>query len=156
MAENGVRDQDDVAVVGAGFRVSRAMAHRYRDEVLTVLATQAPDLHEALRRLPIWVSHVVPGTGTTSPPPAPSARCTGQRPNSGPISLADGGYVGAGQAFERAVAARGEARKNAVPRRRYAVRRDCPATVDRMVVHATSAGQAVGQRKLRLPDSAVL
>jgi hypothetical protein len=34
--------------VGAGFGVSRATAYRYRDEVVTVLAEQAPDLHDAL------------------------------------------------------------------------------------------------------------
>lgn len=43
------RNQGDIAVVGAGFGVSRATAYRYRDEVIDVLAAQAPDLHDALR-----------------------------------------------------------------------------------------------------------
>ena len=42
------RTKGDVEVVGAGFGVPRATAYRYRDEGLTVLAAQAPDLHEAL------------------------------------------------------------------------------------------------------------
>ena len=41
------RTHGDIALVGAGFGVSRATAYRYRDEVIDVLATQAPDLHEA-------------------------------------------------------------------------------------------------------------
>src|SRR3954453_29611 len=54
------RNQGDVALVGAGFGVSRATAYRYRDEVITVLAAQAPDLHEALEQVAEqgW-SHVV-------------------------------------------------------------------------------------------------
>jgi len=34
--------------LGAGFGLSRTTAYRYRDEVLDVLADQAPDLQEAL------------------------------------------------------------------------------------------------------------
>jgi hypothetical protein len=45
------RDQGDTALVGAGFGVSRATAYRYRDEVITALAEQAPDLHEALEQV---------------------------------------------------------------------------------------------------------
>jgi hypothetical protein len=54
------RTKGDVTVIGAGFRVSRATAHRYRDEGLKVLAEQAPDLHEALQEVAAqgW-SHVV-------------------------------------------------------------------------------------------------
>jgi hypothetical protein len=54
------RNQGDVALVGAGFGVSRATAYRYRDEVITVLAARAPDLHEALEQVAEqgW-SHVV-------------------------------------------------------------------------------------------------
>jgi DDE superfamily endonuclease len=54
------RTKQDIAVVGAGFAVSRATAYRYRDEGLTVLAEQAPDLHEALQEVAEqgW-SHVV-------------------------------------------------------------------------------------------------
>ncbi len=54
------RDQGDVALVGAGSGVSRATSYRYRDEVVTVLAAQAPDLHDALEQVAAqgW-SHVV-------------------------------------------------------------------------------------------------
>jgi hypothetical protein len=54
------RTQGDIAVVGAGFGVSRATAYRYRDEVIDVLAARAPDLHEALQHVADqgW-SHVV-------------------------------------------------------------------------------------------------
>ena len=54
------RTKGEVAVVGAGFRVSRATAYRYRDEGIRVLAAQAPDLHEALAEVAEqgW-SHVV-------------------------------------------------------------------------------------------------
>jgi DDE superfamily endonuclease len=54
------RNQGDIALIGAGFDVSRATAYRYRDEVVTVLAAQAPDLHEALAEVAAegW-SHVV-------------------------------------------------------------------------------------------------
>jgi hypothetical protein len=44
-------DQGDAAVVGAGFGVSRATAERYRDEVIMVLAEQAPDLRQALEQV---------------------------------------------------------------------------------------------------------
>jgi hypothetical protein len=54
------RNQGDIALVGAGFGVSRATAYRYRDEVVTVLAEQAPDLHDVLTEVATqgW-SHVV-------------------------------------------------------------------------------------------------
>uniref|UniRef100_UPI002931DC7F transposase family protein n=1 Tax=Pseudonocardia sp. H11422 TaxID=2835866 RepID=UPI002931DC7F len=54
------RNQGDIALVGAGFGVSRATAYRYRDEVIDVLAARAPDLHDALERVAAqgW-SHVV-------------------------------------------------------------------------------------------------
>jgi hypothetical protein len=45
------RNQGDIALAGAGFGVSRATAYRYRDEVIDVLADQAPDLHEALEQV---------------------------------------------------------------------------------------------------------
>jgi hypothetical protein len=38
-------------VLGAGFGISRATAYRYRDEVIAVLAAQAPDLRQALNRV---------------------------------------------------------------------------------------------------------
>jgi hypothetical protein len=44
------RKRDDLAVLGAGFGISRATAYRYHDEAVTVLAEQAPDLHEVLQR----------------------------------------------------------------------------------------------------------
>jgi DDE superfamily endonuclease len=54
------RSRAEIALVGAGFGVSRATAYRYRDEVIAVLAAQAPDLHEALQEVAEqgW-SHVV-------------------------------------------------------------------------------------------------
>lgn len=54
------RRGEDLAVLGAGFGISRATAYRYRDEALRVLAVQAPDLHQALDRVTAegW-SHVV-------------------------------------------------------------------------------------------------
>src|ERR1700754_2565649 len=54
------RGRGDVAVVGAGFGVSRATAYRYRDEAIDVLAAAAPDLHESLQRVAAqgW-AHVV-------------------------------------------------------------------------------------------------
>ena len=55
-----MRTKGEVSVIGAGFGVPRATAYRYRDEALTVLAAQAPDLHEALQKVAEqgW-SHVV-------------------------------------------------------------------------------------------------
>jgi hypothetical protein len=44
------RKQEDLAVLGAGFGISRATAYRYHDEGVTVLADQAPDLRDALER----------------------------------------------------------------------------------------------------------
>jgi hypothetical protein len=41
----------DIAQLGAGFRLSRATSYRYHDEILAVLAAQAPDLHDALQRV---------------------------------------------------------------------------------------------------------
>lgn len=54
------RTKGDVAVVGAGFGVSRSTAYRYRDEGVTVLSGRSPDLHEALEEVAEqgW-SHVV-------------------------------------------------------------------------------------------------
>lgn len=54
------RNQGDLTLVGAGFGVSRATSYRYRDEVINVLAEQAPDLHEALEQAATegW-SHVI-------------------------------------------------------------------------------------------------
>ena len=44
------RKAEDIALLGAGFGISRATAYRYRDEGIAVLAAQATDLHTALRR----------------------------------------------------------------------------------------------------------
>lgn len=43
------RKHDDVTVLAAGFGISRATGYRYRSEVISVLAAQAPDLHDALQ-----------------------------------------------------------------------------------------------------------
>ncbi len=45
------RKRDDIALIGKGFGISAATAYRYRNEVITVLAAQAPDLHQALERV---------------------------------------------------------------------------------------------------------
>ncbi|WP_155251625.1 transposase family protein [Salinispora cortesiana] len=54
------RKAEDVALLAAGFGVSRATAYHYRDEGIAVLAAQAQDLHTALRRVADdgW-SHVI-------------------------------------------------------------------------------------------------
>jgi hypothetical protein len=54
------RDGTDLARLGRGFGLSRATAYRYRDEGITVLAAQAPELRDALERA--WregLSHLV-------------------------------------------------------------------------------------------------
>ena len=45
------RKNDEMAALAAGFGISRATGYRYRDEVVTVLSAQGPDLHEALQRV---------------------------------------------------------------------------------------------------------
>ncbi|WP_230394138.1 transposase family protein [Plantactinospora alkalitolerans] len=54
------RKAEDLALLHAGFGISRATAYRYRDEGIAVLAAQAQDLHAALRRVANdgW-SHVI-------------------------------------------------------------------------------------------------
>jgi hypothetical protein len=44
------RERRDVALIGKGLGISQATAYRYLDEVIEVLADQAPDLHETLQR----------------------------------------------------------------------------------------------------------
>lgn len=44
------RGQTDIPKLGRDHAVSRATAYRYIDEAITVLAAQAPDLHQALER----------------------------------------------------------------------------------------------------------
>ena len=41
----------DIAQLGTGFGISRATSYRYHDEVVAVLAAQAPDLSDALDRV---------------------------------------------------------------------------------------------------------
>jgi hypothetical protein len=45
------RKREDIAVLGAGFGISRATAYRYHGEAVEVLAAQAPELTEALQRV---------------------------------------------------------------------------------------------------------
>ena len=54
------RKNEEMTALAAGFGISRATGYRYRDEVVTVLSAQAPDLHEALEQVAEqgW-SHVV-------------------------------------------------------------------------------------------------
>jgi hypothetical protein len=44
------RDRTTCDALARDHRISRATAYRYRDEVIDVLAEQAPDLHQALQR----------------------------------------------------------------------------------------------------------
>src|SRR5436190_14294868 len=44
------RKREDIAVLGAGFGISRATAYRFHDEAVRALAEQAPDLHEVLEQ----------------------------------------------------------------------------------------------------------
>lgn len=50
MALRWFRGETDIPGLGRDHRVSRATAYRYIDEAIEVLAAQAPDLHDALRR----------------------------------------------------------------------------------------------------------
>lgn len=54
------RKGEDKTLLGAGFGISRATTYRYLAEGIKVLVAQAPDLHEALRRVAAegW-SHVI-------------------------------------------------------------------------------------------------
>src|SRR5688500_5330233 len=44
------RDNRDVAALARDHSISRATGYRYLDEVIGVLAAQAPDLHQALQQ----------------------------------------------------------------------------------------------------------
>src|ERR687895_2896417 len=44
------RDNRDITALARDHGISRATGYRYLDEVIAVLAAQAPDLHEALHR----------------------------------------------------------------------------------------------------------
>ena len=52
-----------MTVLAAGFGMSRATGYRYRSEVITVLAVQAPDLHQALEQVAAqgWSHAIVDG-----------------------------------------------------------------------------------------------
>jgi DDE superfamily endonuclease len=54
------RKHEEMTTLAAAFGLSRATAYRYRSEVITVLAAQAPDLHDALTQVAEqgW-SHVI-------------------------------------------------------------------------------------------------
>jgi hypothetical protein len=54
------RKREEMTALAAGFGISRATAYRYRDEIIDVLAAQAPDLHDALESVAAdgW-SHVI-------------------------------------------------------------------------------------------------
>src|SRR4051794_32470058 len=54
------RKHEEMTTLAAAFGLSRATAYRYRSEVITVLAAQAPDLHDALAQVAEqgW-SHVI-------------------------------------------------------------------------------------------------
>jgi hypothetical protein len=58
------RKREDIEVLGAGFGLSRATAYRYHDEAVTVLAAQAPDLHDALEQVAAqgWAYVILDGT----------------------------------------------------------------------------------------------
>lgn len=58
------RKAEDLALLGAGFGISRATAYRYRDEAVAVLAEQAPELTEALARAKEegWAYVILDGT----------------------------------------------------------------------------------------------
>jgi DDE superfamily endonuclease/Helix-turn-helix of DDE superfamily endonuclease len=45
------RKREDLTVLGAGFGISRPTAYRYWNEIIQVLAAQAPELAEALERV---------------------------------------------------------------------------------------------------------
>ena len=45
------RKNEEMTVLAAGFGIGRATAYRYRDQIVTVLSEQAPDLHEALQQV---------------------------------------------------------------------------------------------------------
>ncbi|GAA3586923.1 hypothetical protein GCM10022222_84520 [Amycolatopsis ultiminotia] len=54
------RQNADVTALAHDAGISRATGYRYLEEVITVLATQAPDLHDALRRAHTeGLSHVI-------------------------------------------------------------------------------------------------
>jgi hypothetical protein len=54
------RDRATPDALARDHRISRATAYRYRDEVIDVLAEQAPDLHQALQRAhQVGLPHVI-------------------------------------------------------------------------------------------------
>ena len=85
------RDRTSPGALAHDHGISRATAYRYLDEVITVLAAQAPDLHKALERAAGPDSHFGPGVIG----PAPAAAGLGKRPvTGGPSELYCGGARG--------------------------------------------------------------
>jgi hypothetical protein len=75
------RDRTAAESPARDHRISRATAYRYLDEVITVLAQQAPDLRRALERAKdegfshvILDGKIIPADGAKSPPSASKAR----------------------------------------------------------------------------------
>jgi hypothetical protein len=71
------RDRTTPDALARDHGISRATAYRYRDEVIDVLADQAPDLHQALERaqdqgLPHVVldGKIIPAIGAKNQPSA--------------------------------------------------------------------------------------
>lgn len=58
------RKKEDIALLGAGFGISRATSYRYVAEGQRVIAAQAPDLHDALQRVAAegWAFVILDGT----------------------------------------------------------------------------------------------
>jgi len=74
------REAREVADLARDHGISRATGYRYPAEVITVLAAQAPDLHQALEQAKAdGATHLIldgncsPPIGSTSRPPAPPA-----------------------------------------------------------------------------------
>jgi hypothetical protein len=75
------RDNRDIPALARDYRISRATGYRYLDEVISVLAARAPDLHDAPQRAKDdGASHVIldgkvcsPATAWTRRPPARKA-----------------------------------------------------------------------------------
>jgi hypothetical protein len=91
------RKKDDIAVLGAGFGLSRETAYLHHAESVKVLPAQAPDLAQTLERVKAesWAYLILDGTVET----ADRTNCLGTlyaAATQGLPTLADGGYLGAG------------------------------------------------------------
>ncbi len=92
------RQNAEVTALARDHGVSRATGYRYLDEVIAVLADQAPDLHEALEQATRWVADVEPGSThdlTAARKHVLGALYWAYSQLDLP-TLADGGYEGAG------------------------------------------------------------